>query len=192
MTAIVLAGGKATRMGGSCDKAFLKVGGETIINRQLSALKKLFDEIIIVTNFIDNYRFLEGVRVIPDVIPGLGPLGGIYSGLLASASRYNFIVACDMPFISEALVRYLVKSGHKYDILIPQIDGKPHPLFVIYSKKCIPVIEKSLKGNRLKVSSIFPQLKTKFILKGAVKKFDKNMFSLLNINTPDELRRVKK
>ncbi|MDO8525689.1 MAG: molybdenum cofactor guanylyltransferase, partial [Candidatus Omnitrophota bacterium] len=109
ITGIVLAGGKAARMRGSCDKAFLKVGGKTIIDRQLKALRNIFKEIMIVTNSPDRYKDRKGVKIIPDLVREKGPLGGIYSGLSASGSFYNFVTACDMPFINEGLVKYMIK-----------------------------------------------------------------------------------
>src|SRR3989338_6690686 len=140
MAGIILAGGKATRMGPSCDKAFLKIAGEPIIKRQLKVLKKIFKEVIIVTNSKDRYKGLKGVKMIPDILPERGPLGGIYSGLLASRDRYNFFVSCDMPFINEALIKHMIDTKDNYDIIIVKKDKKFHPLFGIYSKNCIPII----------------------------------------------------
>lgn len=190
MTGIVLAGGKATRMGGACDKAFLKIGGETIIDRQLKVLRNIFKEIIIVINSPYRHKSRKGVKIIPDLVREKGPLGGIYSGLSASGSFYNFIVACDMPFISEGLVKYMIENIKNYDIFIPKIDNKFHPLFGVYSKNCVKPVEKMLKYNRLKVSNIFSEVSTRFLSRQEIKRFDKDMLTLLNINTPDELKRL--
>lgn len=189
MTAIILAGGKSNRFGS--DKAFIEISGTPLIKRHLKLLNSLFSKIIIVTNQPQKYRF-KNVKIVQDVIKDSGPLAGIYSGLLSSGSFYNFIIACDMPFINKALIRYM--AGHKddYDVIIPKVNNKFHPLFGIYSKNCIPVIEKMLKNDRLKVSSIFPKVKTHFIPKKTVEKFDENLFSLVNINTKKDLTKVKK
>lgn len=204
MTGIVLAGGKATRMGGACDKAFLKIGSETIIDRQLKALRFFFKEIIIVTNSPDRCKpphqlrgkhaittIGAGVKIISDVIRDRGPMGGIYSGLLASGSFYNFVVACDMPFINRPLVRYIIENKSGYDIVIPKIGRRFHPLLGAYSKNCILPIEKMLKYNRLKVANIFSKVKTRFLSRQEIGRFDKDMASLVNINTPEELKRVE-
>ncbi|MBI5144303.1 MAG: molybdenum cofactor guanylyltransferase, partial [Candidatus Omnitrophica bacterium] len=148
-------------------------------------------EVIIVTNSNDRYKNLKGVKVIPDILPGRGPLGGIYSGLLASKDRYNFVVACDMPFINEALIRHIIDTKDNYDIIIAKKDKKFHPLFGIYSKNCIPVIEEMLKQDRPKVSNIFPHMKTHFILKQEIERFDEKLLSLVNINTVEDLERVR-
>lgn len=191
MTGIVLAGGKATRMGGAYDKAFLKIGSETIIERQLKALRNFFKEIIIVTNSPDRYKELKKVKIISDIVRERGPMGGIYSGLSASGSFYNFVVACDMPFIDKSLVRYIIGDKDGYDIVIPRIGKRFHPLFGVYSKNCISPIEKMLKYNRLKVTDIFSKVKTRFLSRREIERFDKDASSLLNINTPDELKRLK-
>jgi len=188
--AIILAGGKASRMGG-IDKAFLKISREKLIDRQLGLLRKLFKKIIIVTNSPRKYSHLKDVKIISDIIPNLGPLGGLYSGLTASSSFYNFVVACDMPFLNVALIKYLIDIKDNYDITIPKIDGKRHPLFGIYSKNCIPVIEKMLKQNRLNVSSIFTSVRSHFIVREEIEQFDADLASLVNINTKDDLEAVK-
>lgn len=192
MTGIVLAGGKATRMGGLCDKAFLKIEDEPIINRQISALKKLFKEIIVVTNSADNYRDVKGISAVSDVLLGRGPLGGIYSGLLASRSFYNFVIACDMPFINESLIRYMLENKDGYDIVISRIDDKFHPLFGFYSKNCITHIEEMLRRGDLKISNLFLKVRTHFISRQEIEKYDKGLHSLVNINTREELAKERK
>ena len=132
MTAIILAGGKSSRMGR--DKAFLKIEGVPMIRRQLKLLRKFFKKITIVTNSPHKYKF-RNVKIIKDIVPGQGPLGGIYSGLMASKSFHNFVLACDMPFIDLSLVRYMCKKARGYDVIIPKIDNRYETLFCIYSVK---------------------------------------------------------
>lgn len=189
MTAIILAGGKSNRFGS--DKAFIEIAGTPLIKRHLKLLRGLFSKIIIVTNQPHKYRF-KNVKIVQDIVKDSGPLAGIYSGLLSSGSFYNFIMACDMPFINKELIRYMTGHKNNYDVIIPKIGNKFHPLFGVYSKKCIPVIEKMLKNDRLKVSSIFPKVKTHFIPKKTIEKFDENLLSLININTKEGLAKIKK
>jgi len=186
MTGIVLAGGKATRMGGACDKAFLKIDNETIINRQLRILKQIFKEIIIVTNSTDSYKDTKGVTIISDIIRERGPIGGIYSGLLASHSFYNFVVACDMPFLNESLIRYMISNMRGYDVIMPKIDGRNQPLFCVYSKKCVSVIKRLIKENRLNVGGIFPEVRSRYIKSGHSKKIDAALNCFVNINTKED------
>ena len=173
------------------DKAFLGIKGESLIGRQLGVLKNLFKNIIIATNDPQKYTNFKSAKIVCDAVPCQGPLGGIYSGLLASDSFYNFVAACDMPFINKSLIKYIIENRDDYDIVIPKIGGRIHPLFGIYSKNCIPAIEEMLKHDRLEVRSIFSNVRTRFLSRREIERFDKNMLSLLNINTPDELRRAK-
>jgi len=215
MTAIILAGGKSSRFGR--DKAFVKIEGIPIIKRQIKILAMIFKKIIIVTNSPRKYR-LKGVKIIQDIIPDKGPLGGLYSGLRASDSIYNFVVACDMPFLNERLVKYMIKNIKNFDVFIPKIDNKLHPLCGIYSKNCIPVIEQRLMQDRLKVSGIFSmvqesikhfpiplrkspkviaggnflELKVKFISKKKLQSFDKALLCLENINTLQDLKNINR
>lgn len=189
MTAIILAGGKSSRMG--ADKAFLKIGNQPLIKSQIGLLRKIFKKIIIVTNSLPKYRGYKGIKIIPDIIPHRGPLGGIYSGLVASSSTYNFVVACDMPFINASLIRYMIKNRDNYDVLIPRVDKKYHPLFGVYSKNCIPIMEKTISKDKLNVSSIFPKVKTGFISRQEIERFDKLLLSLVNINTKEDLAKIK-
>lgn len=183
-SAIILAGGGNTRMRG-VDKAFLEIGGRPIIAGIVDKLRPLASEVIVVTNSPCKYRDFD-VKVVKDRMPRKGPLMGIYSGLKSSSSRYNFVTACDMPFLKVRLIDYFIKIVNDYDIVIPMVDKKPHPLFGIYSKNCIPVIEEQLKKDELKISDIFLKLKTYFAAKREMEKFDKELISFTNINTREE------
>ena len=190
MTAIILAGGKSSRMGR--DKAFMKIGRTNLIKRELEILRKIFKEILIVANKPKKYRFSRNVKVMKDIIPNLGPLGGLYSGLKASDTKYNFVAGCDMPFLNPDLIRYMMKSKKNYDVVVPKANGRMHPLFGIYSKKCIPAIEENLKEGRRNVSSIFPKMRTKVVSGKDIVPLDNKMYSLMNINTPDDLKVAKR
>lgn len=185
-----MAGGKNTRMEGE-DKAFLEIEGSPIMARLIEKLRSLVNEIIVVTNApFKKYSHFE-VKLVKDESPHKGPLMGIYSGLKASSSDHNFVVAGDMPFLNEALVRHMIKNRDDYEVVIPKIDDKFHPLFGIYSKKCIPVIEEMLGQNKLKVSALFPKVKTKFLLRPEIEQFDGHLLSLMNINTRKDLARAR-
>ena len=186
INAIILAGGKNSRMSGQ-DKAFLEIEGQPIIERLIGKLKLLVNKIIVVTNSPEKYSGFDCLLV-KDDLPGLGPLMGIYSGLKFSSEMYNFICACDMPFLNPGLAKYMIEQRENYDVLVADVEGKLHPLFGIYSKNCIPVIEELLKQNILNVRSLFPKVKSRFIKKEELKKFDPELLSLVNINTREELR----
>lgn len=186
INAILLAGGKNSRMAGA-DKAFLEIEGKPIIERLINRFKSLVNEIIVVTNSPERYSGFDCLLV-KDALPGLGPLMGIYSGLTASSELYNFICACDMPFVNQGLVKYMIGEKNTYDVVAADVEGKLHPLFGIYSKNCIPVIEELLKQNILNVRSLFSKVRSRFIKKEELEKFDPELLSLVNINTREVLR----
>lgn len=185
VNAIILAGGKNTRMQGE-DKAFLEIEGRPIITGVIKKLKPLVSELIIVTNSPEKYINFD-LKIVKDEHPGKGPLMGIYSGLKASSCKYNFVVACDMPFINPCLIKFMLDKKDDYDILIPRVSEKFHTLFGVYSKACIPVMEEMIKKDELRVRCIFPKLNAHFLSKQEIEKIDPGLLSLVNINTPEEL-----
>lgn len=205
VNAIILTGGKNARMQGE-DKAFLEIEGKPIIERLINKLRNLAGNIIVVTNSPEKYAHYP-VTVVMDEKPGLGPLMGIYSGLKVSSARYNFVAACDMPFVNEALVSYMIDNRDNYDALVPKIDdelypalahkrftlfskGGVHPLCAMYSKNCISVIEEMLRQDRRDVRSIFPKLNVRFLERAELEKIDKKLLSLVNINTRVDFRKI--
>src|SRR5712692_8592008 len=117
ISGIVLAGGQSRRMGR--DKAFIDFEGAPIVRHVLDRIKKLCAEVIIVTNNADAYTQF-GTRIVGDVYAGKGSLGGIFSGLQSAREEYALAVACDMPFLNEGLLRYMISLAPKFDVVIPR------------------------------------------------------------------------
>ena len=189
VNAIILAGGKNTRMHGQ-DKAFLEIKGKAIARILIEKFRPLTDDVIVVTNSPQKYANLD-IRLVKDEYLDKGPLMGIYSGLKYSSSKSNFIVACDMPFVKPSLIRYFMDCADDYDVVIPKIDGKFHPLFGIYSKECVSVVQEMLRQDVLKISDMFPKVKTCFLSRQELEKLDKGLVSLVNINTMEDLIKAK-
>ena len=173
MTGVILAGGKNSRIG--LNKAFLEIGGKRIIDRTVEIYKKIFDEILIITNTLEDYQYLtESVilgeaknlklKIYTDLIPHRGSLGGIYTGLHYSKSDYAFFAACDMPFLNERVIRHIIKVARDYDIIVPYFKHRLHPLHAVYSKKCLPLIKVMVGKNRLKIKDLFLKCKVKRVM----------------------------
>jgi len=173
MTGIILAGGKSSRFGEN--KALIEVAGRPIIERTIEVLGKVFNEIIIVSNRPEDYDHL-GARVVEDIIPGKGPLSGIHSGLVNSSSFYNFVVACDMPFLKVEHVRLLKERAIDCDVLVPTVQGKMEPLHAVYSKACLVPLEERLRSSELSVIDFIKSVQAKVV------EFNDSM-SFVNINT---------
>ncbi len=134
-TCAILAGGKNSRMKG-LDKAFAQVEGVAIIDRIMSVVKPLFDEVIVISNKPGLYNEIPGISVFPDEIPDKGPLGGIYTAMKNSLYDRVFILACDMPFPSGSLISRLISASSEYpgSIVVPRHQGLLEPLFAVYPK----------------------------------------------------------
>ncbi len=189
-TAIILAGGMARRMGNGCDKAFLNIGGKPIIHRQLDILKRIFKTIIIVTNSPDRYKYFKDIKLVCDVVRKKGPLGGIYSGLLASNSFYNFVVACDIPFINAELIKQMITLKDGFDIVVPRIKNRYEALFAIYSKNCIEPICKAMKKDKLKVSELFGSVRVREFADCEIAKFGDSGLLFMNVNTKEDVCKI--
>lgn len=189
VSGIVLAGGRSSRLG--MDKSLINVNGRPLIAQVVATLASLSDEVIIVTNSPEKYRHL-GAKLVGDVYPGKGALGGIYSGLKAAAHTHSLVVACDMPFLNLALLRYMVLLAWEHDVVIPRIDGLPEPLHAIYSKNCLEPIDRLLARGGLKIVDFFPEVRVRYIEEDEVDVFDPQHLSFFNVNTPGDLEEMRK
>ena len=188
MTAVILAGGKSSRMGSN--KAFLKLKGKTFIERQIDLLREMFDEIFISANTPSEYEYLN-LPVFKDIYPEKGPLGGIYTSLVNSSSANTFMLACDMPFVESGLIKYLKELTKEYDVVVPKSERGLEPLHAFYSKNCIDPIKKELDGNNLRIISFFPHVKVKIVELESLTSPDSFKNSIKNLNTRDEYEIVQ-
>ncbi|HLC21561.1 MAG TPA: molybdenum cofactor guanylyltransferase [Candidatus Methylomirabilis sp.] len=188
MTGIVLAGGKSSRMG--LNKAFIEFGGKRLIEATVARLAGLFPEVLIIANDLEPYAYL-GVRVIPDLIPNSGSLGGIYTGLSAAAHPAGFFVACDMPFLNPALIALVVREAEGSDVVVPRVEGELQPMHAVYAKSCLPFIKEAIDLRMLKIARFFPKVKVKIIEEPALRAVDPHLLGLMNVNTPLELEEAE-
>jgi len=198
ITGIILAGGKNTRIG--VNKALLKIGDKTIIENIISRISPLFvgtlpargQEILLITNYPDEFNFLKrsSLQLFPDVIPGANSMGGIYSGLIHSRTHYNFLFACDMPFVNTELVSYMIKEAKDYDIVIPEGKSGYEPLHAIYSKNCIEPFKEMIAKGDLKITNVFGYVKVKIISQRDIHRFDPKELSFFNVNTKADYNEI--
>ncbi len=188
ISCIVLAGGKGLRLGR--DKAQETVGNSNLLQRVVSQLSSFSNDIIIVTargkslsQFIGCPRF----RIVADAYPGKGALVGLGSGLAASNSWYNLVVACDMPFLNQALLRYMIKLSAGFDLVVPRVGELVEPLHAVYSKSCLAPIERLLNQGNLRVSVLFDLVKVRYVEADEIDSFDPKHLSFFNINTEADL-----
>ncbi len=172
------------------EKALIEIDGVPIIERVHTLFKRIFKETIIVTNHTEIYQHLDA-KLYTDLIPNVGVLGGLYTGLFFSSFHYSFCAACDMPFLKESLIQYLLQRIEGHDIVVPRTEDGLQPLHAIYSKSCLAPIEKILERNQHKLTDIFPLVDAKIIDEAEFHSLDPMRESFININTPEDLLRIK-
>jgi len=194
ITAFILSGGKSSRMGNN--KALLTIGSKTLIQRITELLDSTFPEVVVSSNDSELYEFL-GKKIISDIFPGRGPLSGIHSALSFTSSEKNFIVSCDMPFISAELIEYLVDFKSDTPAVIPKAEGRIQPLCGIYSKKILSEVELLLietqdknKGLKGSIYELLDQVETEIIDVYSLNFYHPDLF--FNINTPADYSYAKR
>jgi molybdopterin-guanine dinucleotide biosynthesis protein A len=185
MTGIILAGGESRRMG--TDKAFLKIDGRPLIEHILAVFSTLFARTIVVTNTPDRYRNY-GVEVTSDALDIRGPLTGIYSGLLRSGDEYNFVAACDMPFLNPRFIAYMGELTAGYDAVVPMFDGFLEPLHAIYRRGLLPVMETQVRRQDRRIRGMFDHIQVRYVTEEEIIRFDPLKRSFRNLNTPKEYK----
>jgi len=188
ISCIVLAGGEGLRLGRN--KALEIVGNTNLLQRVASQLSFFNSDIILVT--AGNKSFLQSIdyprfRLVTDTYPAKGPLGGIYTGLAASVSLYNLVVACDMPFLNKALLRYMLQVSAGFDLVVPRVGDLVEPLHAVYSRSCLAPIEWLLDQANLRVSALFDLVKVRYVEADEIDSFDPKHLSFFNINTEADL-----
>jgi len=192
ITCIVLAGGKGLRLGR--DKVQETVGDSNLLQRVLSQLASFNSDIIIVTadkKSLPHFNGYQRSRIVTDTYPGKGVLGGIYTGLAISNSRYNLVVACDMPFLNQALLRYMIQLSAGFDLVVPRLGGMVEPLHAVYAKSCLAPIERLLKRGSLEVRALFELVKVRYVEAEEIDRFDPKHLSFFNINTEADLEKAQ-
>ena len=190
-TGAILAGGHARRLGG-LNKAglILQPGGASVLDRQLARLRRVVDRIIIIAN--DAARFGDaGVPVIPDVVPGHGALGGLYTAVHAG-TEWTLVVACDMPFVSEPLLAHLVSVGKSSDIAIPRTARGYEPLCATYSRRSAVELRRLIEEKRFRLSDVarIPGLTIREVGSDELERFGPEDVLFFNLNTPDDHARA--
>lgn len=184
-TGIILAGGNSSRMG--MNKALLKVGKLTVIERIVKELEQIVDDIIIVTNSNKEFSFLN-LPMVEDKWKGKGPLAGIHAGLTASKTEKNLIVACDMPFISADLGKVLLDQLFQYQGVVPYIKNQRHPLFAAYRKEVKEEAKLAIVQEQLRIQCMLKQINVKYVTEMELTNlgYPINEWNFYNMNDPKE------
>jgi len=177
------------------EKALERLNKQTLIERTIGCLSPICQTILVVTSQ-EQFNLIAAAglkgRVIVDFYPGRGALGGIYTGLASADSFYSLVVGCDMPFLNRDFLRYMIDITPDFDAVVPRIDDMLEPLHAVYSRGCLSPIKELLNQDRLGISPVFNLVKTRYVSKDEITKFDPEYLSFFNINTQDDLKKAEK
>lgn len=176
----ILAGGKSSRMG--TDKGLLLFEEKPMIQYVIEQMQPIFDKLIIVSNNPEYEKF--GLEVIPDLIKDMGPAGGIYTALHHSEAKMNFVVSCDMPFVTQEAIAFIVKNADENQIVLLENQGKLEPLFGLYAKDCEAVWLQLIQQKKGKLQEMVSYFKLKIIPIENNEIFAASFFK--NINTKED------
>ena len=181
ITAIILAGGKSTRMG--TDKALIEINDKSLLENAIDLCKPISSSILISSNFEEHKKY--SYEVIPDEIPDCGPIGGIYSCLKETETEWNFVLSVDSPFVELEFIRNLISEIDNTNAIVPIHSRGKEPLIALYHKNSLSEIEKRIKSGNYKMYDLVDTLSTKFVdSKKWLEKYP-NLFH--NINRPEDL-----
>ena len=189
---IILAGGLGTRMGHT-KKAFIEIGGTTILDRLLAVYRPLFSEVLIAARDANDFTQYD-LPVAEDRFDARSSLTGIHAGLDAMQASHGFFAACDAPFLQPGLVqKLLAEVTPDLDVVIPlKEDGYREPLCAIYSKRCLKYIEAQLKREDFKIIRFFEHVKVKEVPVAELTDGDPELLSFFNVNRPEDLAEAEK
>ncbi len=183
---VVLAGGRSSRLGQ--DKALIPLpDGRPLIAHVVARLAPLVAEVVVVATDGERLGPLPA-RIVPDVFPDGGALGGIYAGLAAAREEYSLVVACDMPLLRPSLLRHLLAPPRDFDALLPRLaDGQAEPLHAVYAKACLEPIRRQLVAGRRRIISFLGDVRVRYVEEAELRRLDPELRSFFNVNTPADL-----
>ena len=195
-SAAILAGGQATRFGGR-DKSALLVDGRAILDRQIAELAPLTADLLIVRGRrtddfdvprpvdVDVAQLIEP-RLVSDIVPGCGPLGGLHAALTEARGDALFVVACDMPYVTSAFIAYLLSLARDADIVVPRSERGYHPLCAVYTRAGLEPAAARIADRRLKMLEFVAGMRTRVVQVEDIRRFGDPDRLLTNVNTPAE------
>jgi len=185
LSVAILAGGKSTRMG--TDKGLFPFRGVPLVAYILRQIEGLGLETFIVTNERESYRQFDA-PLLPDVLPDIGSLGGIYSACVYAKGAWVLPLACDMPFINLPLFRNMMELANSFHAVVPRLrNGVSEPFRSLFAKSCVLEIRRTIESGERRASAFLTRLKVRYIGEMEIKRFDPSLHSFLNVNSPNDL-----
>ena len=188
VTGVLVAGGRARRMGGTV-KGMLRVEGMPLAARTLRLFSRLFGASLVVANDPGAYRSL-GVPVVADRIADRGAPGGLHAALHAATTPWIFAAACDMPFVSERGVALLCARREGALAVLPRWGGRLEPLHGLWSRDCLPALEEALREGEPSLQDLAALVGARVVEESAWRMIDPDGRAFENVNTPEDAARL--
>lgn len=195
VTGVILAGGRSRRMGQN--KALMRLGDEPLIAHVIRQMELVTDELLLITNEPDLYTILK-LPMYADIVPDMGTLGGLHTGLTYAAHRTVICVGCDMPLLQPDLLSHLTTLLGDYDAVVPCVRAadRSTPVFqtlsAVYSKQCLPIIGGMLAVGELRVHALYDRIDARIVQPHEWQAFDPQGLSFFNINTPEDFEEANR
>jgi len=192
ITGVILAGGQSRRMGS--DKRFIRIGAQTLLERTISVCEQVFTEVLTVVASPHRELSKLSPRVVTDLIPDCGSLGGLYTGLFHASCPHVFVVACDMPFLDAVVIRRFLALDRHADLLMVRLAQGLQPMHAVYSKACLPYLKRMIEAGILKIQRLAEEqgLAVHVISEEVMRSISPRLLSFLNVNTPSDLEFARK
>lgn len=184
ISAFIVAGGQSSRFGQ--DKSLFQCRGKTLIEHVVAAVRPVIDNITIIGGDAEKFAFLQ-IPCRGDLIPGLGPLGGLYTALHVSETERAFVFACDMPGLNSELIRFIASLSKGFDVTVPAVNGKYEPLHAVYSKSCITHIEKSIQDGNRRTIGFFDRVSVRSVTEDEIRAYADPKSVFRNINYREDV-----
>lgn len=187
----ILAGGGATRFGGA-PKGLESVGGQRVLDRLVEAFLEAIGRLpILVANAPEAPQWAPELRVVRDLIPGAGALGGLYTAVEASAAPV-VCVAWDMPFVPPGLIDLLASAVAKADVVIPASAGRRgvEPLCAAYGLACAAPMRRRIEANDLRAIAFHEEVRVSILSLDTIRHFGDPDVLFFNVNTPEDLTKA--
>jgi molybdopterin-guanine dinucleotide biosynthesis protein A len=184
---LFLAGGRSSRMG--TPKAELLFEGRPLLAHLVDRMLLHFPEVVVVAA-PDQPLPDTPARVVHDERPGEGPVAGLAAGLKAIGQPLTFASSCDVPFLSADLAGFLVAQADGVDVVVPEWEGRLHPLQAVYRTRVQPLLEQQLAEGRRRPIDLFERVPTRVVSEAELRGFDPEGRCFLNMNTPADYERA--
>jgi len=184
---VILAGGKSSRFGSN--KALALHQGTALIQTITRRLAGLFPETLLITNTPEDYAFL-GWPMAADQYHNCGPLAGIHAALRTVSQPRAFICGCDMPLVNRNLIRFLCELPGDHEVVLPWLPEGPEPLYAVYNKKALPIIEENLTHNQCRIGTLYEKLRIRKVTAAEILEILPDFTTFQNINHQHDLARL--